>query len=278
MSKSKLDERIQTFESLTKEFAKVLPPHVEIKRWMRVARTYLREKADVAVETQSASLWAELQKCGKDGLFLDGKEAGMSKFKDKAKYMPMTQGILKLIRNSGELASISPQVVYENDEFDSWTDEDGDHVKFRRLRKGDRGKRQLAFCVAKTKDGGVYIDEMDAAEVEKVRKCSRNSDDNRNPWQTWTDEMWKKTVIKRIAKRLPMSTDLGDVLARDNDLIDFDKLVKDKPDVEETGKKESKTKPKRAAAAVGASKKEEEKETADLVNDELEAAQSEDPI
>jgi len=60
---------------------------------------------------------------------------------------------------------------------------------------------------------------MNVAEIEKVRNISRAK--NSSPWQEHWGEMAKKTVIRRLAKRLPMSTDLEEVIRRDDEMFDF---------------------------------------------------------
>ncbi len=63
------------------------------------------------------------------------------------------------------------------------------------------------------KDGGVYREIMTVADVEKVRAISRAKDSG--PWTVWWDEMARKTVLRRLSKRLPMSSDLDDLIHRD---------------------------------------------------------------
>jgi hypothetical protein len=104
------------------------------------------------------------------------------------------------------LKDIQSAVVYEKDEFDYYTDETGEHLKHRRAW-GDRGARKLVFAIARTKDGGTYVEVMDAGQVDSVRKQGYNSSDS--PWNgPFQDEMWRKSVIRRMAKRLPSSTDI----------------------------------------------------------------------
>jgi hypothetical protein len=44
---------------------------------------------------------------------------------------------------------------------------------------------------------------MSAVEIEKIRKGSAAGDSG--PWQSHTGEMWRKTPIRRLSKRLPLS-------------------------------------------------------------------------
>jgi recombinational DNA repair protein RecT len=77
------------------------------------------------------------------------------------------------------------------------------------------------YAIAKTKDGGIYREVMSKSDIEQVRNVSRAK--NAGPWVDWYDEMARKTVIRRIAKRLPSSTDLEKLLEHDNEAIGFEK-------------------------------------------------------
>ena len=52
---------------------------------------------------------------------------------------------------------------------------------------------------------------MSLEEVEKRRIASANQRDPQKPtgiWEKWYDEMAKKTVIRNLCKRLPMSSEM----------------------------------------------------------------------
>ena len=62
---------------------------------------------------------------------------------------------------------------------------------------------------------------MSLDDVEKVRKSSRAG--NFGPWKDWWDEMAKKTVIRRISKRLPSRADVDAVMQADLEASGFEK-------------------------------------------------------
>lgn len=57
-----------------------------------------------------------------------------------------------------------------------------------------------AFAVILYKDGGIDIEEMSVKELEKVRSKSKMS--NGMAWKDFTGEMYKKTVLHRIKKKV----------------------------------------------------------------------------
>ena len=200
------------------QFQMVLPPQIPLDRFIRVAMTAVQTKPSL-LEANRQSLYAACMKAAQDGLLPDGKEAALVPFKGQVQYMPMVGGVLKKIRNSGELVSISAHVVYAADEFTFWVDDDGEHIKHVPFLEADAGDIRLVYAIAKTKDGGVYIEVMTLRQIEQVRSVSRAKDDG--PWVTWWEQMAKKSALIRISKRLPMSTDAEEMIERDNENYDL---------------------------------------------------------
>ena len=209
------------------QFAAALPPQIPPEKFMRVVVTAVQSDPNLLAADQR-SLFSATMKCAQDGLIPDGREAALTVFSKKNKqtgqyekhvqYMPMMGGILKKIRNSGELGSISANVVYEKDQFDY---ELGDEEKiYHKPHLGAaRGKAIVAYAIARMKDGSIYREVMSVEEIEAIRAISRAKDDG--PWTQHWGEMAKKTVLRRLSKRLPMSTDLDSVISRDDELYDI---------------------------------------------------------
>jgi recombination protein RecT len=199
------------------EFRMALPTHIPVERFMRVVNTAVTGNPDL-LTADRVTLFQSAMKAAQDGLLPDGRDGALVIFGGKVQWMPMIGGILKKVRNSGELLSISAYVAYSNDEFEYSL---GDEEKItHRPALDDRGKPRLVYAIAKTKDGGIYREVMTVAEVEKVRAVSRAK--NAGPWKDWWDEMARKTVLRRLSKRLPMSSDLDDLVRRDDELYEFD--------------------------------------------------------
>jgi len=208
----------QQLEAMAPQFALALPPHVPAERFVRVVMTAVQSNPDL-LEKDRQSLFEAAMKCAQDGLVPDGREAALVIHKQKVTYMPMVAGILSKVRRSGELRSIGAHVVYENDEFDYMLgDEERIHHK---PFIGDRGKPIITYAVAHTKDGGIYREVMTEQQVMAVKAISRAQN---GPWSgPFADEMRRKTAIRRLSKRLPMSTDLLAVIERDDELYDLNK-------------------------------------------------------
>jgi phage RecT family recombinase len=117
----------QELDVLKPELAKVLPAHVSADKFMRVVMTAIAQTPALRDPAARRSLLTSCVKCATDGLVPDGREAALVMFKTKdgpaIQYMPMVSGILKKVRNSGELLSISSNVVHEKDHFRHWIDD-----------------------------------------------------------------------------------------------------------------------------------------------------------
>lgn len=208
----------QQLEAMAPQFALALPPHVPAERFVRVVMTAVQSNPDL-LEKDRQSLFESAMKCAQDGLLPDGREAALVIHGAKVTYMPMVAGILSKVRRSGELRSISAHVVYENDAFDYILgDEERIHHK---PFIGERGKPIITYAVAHTKDGGIYREVMTEQQVMAVKAVSKARN---GPWSgPFADEMRRKTAIRRLSKRLPMSTDLLAVIERDDEMYDLNK-------------------------------------------------------
>lgn len=218
-----------TLEKMNKDLHDALPPQIPVEKFIRTTLTAVQMQPDL-LGADRKSLLGSTMRAAQDGLLCDGREAALvifnSKEGKKVQYMPMVGGILKKIRNSGELASISAQVVYDKDHFE-YELGDNESITHKPFLGEDRGKQIAVYAVAKTKDGAIYREVMSVADVEKVRAASRAG--KFGPWVDWWDEMAKKTVIRRMAKRLPSSADLDSVLQADNEASGFTQIERREP-------------------------------------------------
>ena len=221
VAKIKPIEEVRTnLVKMQEQFKMALPPQINPDKFIRVVMTALQQ-SPALVSANRQSLYGACMKAAQDGLLPDGREAALVMFGQEVAYMPMVGGILKKVRNSGELASITSQIVHKNDRFRFFIDGDGEHIDHEPLMFGERGEAIGVYALAKTKDGGIYVEVMDKAQVMAVKGASRAKS---GPWQgAFEHEMWRKTAIRRLSKRLPMSTDLEEVIKRDDEMYDLDK-------------------------------------------------------
>lgn len=221
----------QQVEARQNEFAAALPAHIPAERFVRVILTAVNKNPGL-LYADRASLFSSAMMAAADGLLCDGREAALVIYRTKKKddqgerwidavqYMPMVAGILKKVRNSGELSTIVAKVVYAGDHFRNWIDDQGEHLEYEAGDNQDRNVVRNAFAMAKLKDGAVEVEVLKPADIEKIRSVSRAKD--KGPWVDWWEEMAKKSAIRRLSKRLPLNTDLDDLIRRDDSLYDFE--------------------------------------------------------
>ena len=206
--------------------AAVMPAHLSSERLFQMALSSINQTPKLA-ECTPASILACLMKCSANGLEpsnVDGMgRAYIVPYNNKktgrmeATFILGYKGIIELAHRSGKLLNIHAQAVYKGDTFDPWEDESGQHFSYRPNLAGDveHAPENLTFVyvTATLKDGGRVFEYMSKAEVDKIRKRSRAS--NSGPWVTDYEAMALKTVIKRSARYLPMSTEAAGAVAAD---------------------------------------------------------------
>ena len=208
--------------AMSKELASVLPANVPTKRFLRIASEAITDTPSL-LECDRGSLYKAVKDCAADGLVIDGREAAIVPFYDskakikKAKYMPMVTGIIKRARNSGDIESIYPVIRYEKDLYD--VDYGKRHPVTFKPADGDRGKPVGAMCIVWYKNGGMEFEYMAESEILIVRECSKQPKSLQ--WTTFWTEGWKKTVLRRLFKRVPMSSELDRVVTNIDNEYDF---------------------------------------------------------
>lgn len=174
-----------------------------------------------------------------DGLMPDKKEGAMVVYNTKIKgqngqkdiwikkvqWLPMIRGIFTKVYNTGLVKSATVNVVYGGDQFRAWTDDEGEHLFHEEAEEQNRQIIRRFYAQVVMKDGGVFVETMRLVDIEKVKATSKSSETG--PWVDWFEEMAKKTVFKRLAKRLPISREIAQVLDRDNFLYDLAAQARD---------------------------------------------------
>lgn len=218
--------------SMRSEIAKALPAGVEPGRFIRTVVTAV-QMTPALLDADRRSLFAACMKAAQDGLMPDGREAVLNIYNTKVKedgrdvwksmvqYLPMVRGLLKVARNSGEVAHLDAAAVYERDEFIFERGDESRLVHRPYLGEEDPGKVIAAYCIAKLANGEIHREVMSRRDIEKVRGASKAA--NGPGWTTWYDQFAIKSVIKRATKLLPSSSDrLERVIEHDNDAMGFE--------------------------------------------------------
>lgn len=112
------------------------------------------------------------------------------------------RGLVDIAYRSGQIGSICAEVVREGDHFDYSL---GMNPKLEhKPLANNKGKMLFAYAAAKTRLGEPVIEVMDSDSVLAIKARSKSAAYG-GPWQTDEPEMWKKTVLRRMCKKLPAS-------------------------------------------------------------------------
>lgn len=224
---------LTSVQSREHEFARALPAHVPAAKFVRALQTAITSSKDIGQCTER-SVIMECMKAAADGLVIDNREATLvkmncnvgtrenPKWENQAKYIPMYQGLMKMARNSGEISSIAAVLVHKNDTFRYHPAVD-DKPLHEPDWFGDRGEPIGGYCVAMLKDGCTIVEVMSKAQILKIGNATKNAKQyDPEKGETW-GEWWRKTLVRRISKWMPRSTDkeAGDffeAVQRDDDL------------------------------------------------------------
>ncbi len=217
----------QLIERMKPEIGRALPRHMHPDRMTRIALTVIRQNDKLAA-CNPVSLLGALMTASQLGLEPGPTgEAYLVPFGREVTFIPGYRGLIKLARNSGQLVDIWAEIVYENDLFKQTLGLHRDLLH--EPADGDRGKPTHVYAAARLKDGGTPFVVMTVTEVEAIRKRSRAS--GNGPWVTDWNAMAKKTLIKQLAKWLPLSAEFNAAVTLDGAVrTDVGELVDVQPD------------------------------------------------
>ncbi len=197
----------------------VLPSHIDPAKFQRVAMTAIQQDPAL-LDADRASLFTALSKAAADGLMPDKREGALTIAKTKQKdgsyrdmvvWMPMVAGIVKKVRQSGEVSKMIAKAVYEKDTFDVLFGDD-DRIYHKPYLDGHPGKIVGAYSIVHLKDGSITRDFMPKWRIDKAKNVAKT----KYVWEAWDDEMSIKTVIRHHAKLLPQSTDIEAAFENDD--------------------------------------------------------------
>jgi len=190
------------------QLAMAVPKHLDPDRLLRIAMTSI-QKVPRLLECDTKSLLGSVMEAAQLGLVLDGVlgYAYLVPYRTKRGTIAQMQvgyrGFIDLAYRSGRVSTLYAQNIREGDKYDYA--EGLDRVLVHTPARDNDGPIIATYAVVKYKDGASDFEFMWKADIDKIRNSSKASDDG--PWVTHYPEMAKKTAIRKLAKRLPLSTD-----------------------------------------------------------------------
>jgi len=211
------------------DIAKMLPRHLNIERLLKVAQI-AATTTPALLKCDIPSLIAAIGQCAQMGLepntvlghaylvpFKVQRQnpTGEKQWVNSVQVIIGYKGLIDLARRSGQIISIAAHEVCEHDAFELvyGLDEKLSHTP----ALHERGDVIGFYAIAKLKDGGHCFEFMSRLQIETIRDA--NQAKNYRPSPVWTQhftEMGRKTVIRRLAKYLPLSIEFQTAVALDN--------------------------------------------------------------
>lgn len=212
------------------ELWRALPAHIAPARFKRNLVNLLMQKPEM-LRYDPRLVYREVSKAAALGLLLDPQlgEAYIvavrvkrgNEYRQEPQLRIGYRGLIKLARQSGEIKRIYAHEVCQNDRI---VCELG--VEKRLVHEpdmfGERGPVIGYYAVVHYADGEADFEPMTVSQVRAIRdrsdawKALQAGYIKTTPWQTDEDEMAKKTVLRRLLKRVPQSPELSDAMAIEN--------------------------------------------------------------
>lgn len=232
-------------DQLKNAVAAALPKHLTPERFIRIALNATMRQPELLSCTQE-SLFRALLDLSAYGLEPDGRRAHLIPFKDnkncvcghsmdihkgqecQTKGCDCTsrrsrtdvqliidyKGLAELVRRSGDVSYIHADVVYDQDTFSFAYGSDAHLKHVPNLDASDK-KLRCAYSYVKLRDGSEDFIVLSLADLKKIRASSKIPDGP--AWTNWPDEMNKKSAFRRHSKWLPLSPEIHDIIAADEE-------------------------------------------------------------
>ena len=201
------------------EIKKALPNTITPERFTRIVLSAISNNKQLQQCTPNSFL-AGMMNAAQLGLEPNTPlgQAYLIPYKNKgtleAQFQIGYKGLIDLAYRSGQVKTIYAEEVYENDEFEYELGLNPKLVHKPAIK--DRGEVIYYYAVFKLVNGGEGFTVMSKDDITRhMNRFSKAANAGFSPWQSNFSEMAKKTVIKKVLKYAPLSTDILRKIAED---------------------------------------------------------------
>jgi len=208
-------------------FVRALPEHISVREFFAA----LREALPGLRRCTAASILQAALTCARFGLVPDGHHAVLVADGPLAVFIPMYPGLVELMLRSGRVLSVHVGEIYKTDE---WTYEPSapppaDFTLRPRphLPRAERGEPILAYAFCWMLGPGgrpvrSHVVLMGREEAEEIRDLhsrayqrAEEGGTRDSAWHRFFVRMWIKTALRRLAKLVPASAEVVQLLKAD---------------------------------------------------------------
>lgn len=196
-------------ERYQSEIKKALPDVMTPERFTRIALSAVSANPKLA-QTTPMSFLAAMMQAAQLGLEPNTPlgQAYLIPYGNQCQFQIGYKGLRDLAYRSGEIKSIQAQTVYENDTFEFEYGLESDKMRHVPALE-NRGNPRLYWAKVSLKNGGYIFEVMSREDVERHRDRYSKTRRLDSPWNSAFDEMAKKTVLKRVLKYAPLSSEVA---------------------------------------------------------------------
>lgn len=115
------------------------------------------------------------------------------------------RGLITIGVETGAIRWAKAELVYEKDKF-TYKGPADKPEHFCDPFSTERGAVRGGYCIAELPSGGVLVEPMSIADMNKIRDVSEAFKKGFGPWVDWQDQMQLKSIVKRASKWWPKST------------------------------------------------------------------------
>lgn len=140
------------------------------------------------------------------GLDFFNKECYLIPYGSDLNFQIDYKGMTKLVKKYSirPVNDIYARIVREGDEFKEGVEHNEPFINFN-PKPFNTGKILGAFAVCQFADGGIKYEVMSKDELDIAKRMSKAQ--SGTAWQHFSGEMYKKTVLRRLCKNIPMDMD-----------------------------------------------------------------------
>lgn len=220
---SKADDLARAIQNRRDKLRAVLPSHISVERFTRIAISALLKTPDL-VECTPLSFFYCLDKAAEFGLEI-GRHTHLIPRRKKVgngwirecTIIHDYKGLVALAMRTGGVAYVHADLVRERDRWKIGI-EGSDFVVRHEILEPEheaRGEVLFGYSMVRFTNGAVSYHWMPKSDIEKAREASPAKDDG--PWVAWPIPMMKKTVFRQHANWIDLSPEFRDALEMDAD-------------------------------------------------------------
>lgn len=179
-----------------------LPKDFNKARFVQNAVALMQDNKDLAKYPQ-AQIVPGLLKGAYLGLDFFNKECYLIPYGSDLQFQVDYKGSVKLVKKYAvrPVDEIYARIVREGDEFSEEIRDNEPVINFK-PKPFNSGKITGAFAVCQYKDGGAKVEVMSIEQLDAAKRMSKAQ--TGTAWKFFPEEMYKKTVIRRLCKGIPI--------------------------------------------------------------------------